>query len=194
MWEGWRHEYREPDDPPPPLVCIYECLSCGRPTAVEFKEGGDDSEELTPKTWAPVPRPPRLDVPEYNGTEVFRYRFEAWAAFEARRYRSALVMARSALQACSRRYLPRSDWSKGGFGGEMERLGELAGRGWRAVAIGVKDFGDEWAHPDPARQRGPTQEDVQEALRRMDAILRFTAELERVGHLPPRNEPQPAEP
>ena len=93
VWKGWSHEDPDPADPALPLVCIYECLACNRPTAVEFKEGGDDSKELTPKTWAPAPRSPRPDVPEYNGTEFFSYRFEAWAAFEARRFRTALVIA-----------------------------------------------------------------------------------------------------
>ncbi len=139
---------------------------------------------LTPFVSEPLAATP------YAETIIEAYRDEAWGSLDAGSHRAAMVLARAALQAACRRYLPRRDW--GMFGMEMKQLALIAGQGWQKVGGTVKDFGNEWAHPDPTRSDlmpGPTETQVSNALRRMDTVLRMTAEMERVGYLQAINRP-----
>jgi hypothetical protein len=172
-----------------PPVGIYTCYSCKRPTVVEFVvlpalEIGQPGT-LRPAKYGPSPGYPPLETPEYAGTVIQAYRDEAWASYFAARIRAAIVVARSALQALVRRYLPKQEW--GNFAAEMAKLAERAGEGWRAVGLQVKDFGNAWAHPDPTLPSPTSREEVREALRRMDDVINFTAAMERVEHLKPVN-------
>lgn len=134
---------------------------------------------------APTPPPPALGVACFADTTLERYRDEAWSCFRARMYRSAIVTARSALQACCRRYVPPESW--GTFYSEAEKMSQLAGTGWDKIGGEVRTFGNRWAHPDPAAGASPTANDAREALDRMDSVLQFIGALERFGHLSPVN-------
>ena len=107
----------------------------------------------------------------------------------AGRHRSAMVMARAALQALVRRYVPKPQW--GTFAAEATALTDQAGKGWEAVGAGVRTFGNRWAHPDPTDNVEPTRSDAKDALDRMEEVLEFTAAMERVGHLYPLNQAEP---
>jgi hypothetical protein len=115
---------------------------------------------------------------------------EAWRCRGAGIRRGGIVMARSTLQACFRRYLPKAAW--GNYTRELEAVTDIAGSGWRAVAVGVRDFGNEWAHPE--RDTAPPKAAVVvEAFRRMDEVLKFAAAMERVDHLRPALDAPPAD-
>jgi hypothetical protein len=183
--EWWRPAIWTDADGEVPAVGLYTCVSCKRPTVVEFVtmpalEPGEPGT-LHPKRYGPAPGYPPVDAPQYAGTVIQGYRDEAWACFSAGRIRAAIIVARSALQALVRRYLPREDW--GNFANEMSKLTQRAGEGWRAVAVQVKDFGNSWAHPDPALPSPTSTKEVREALRRMDEVISFTSAMERVEHL-----------
>jgi hypothetical protein len=137
--------------------------------------------EMRPPRIYPTPAAPRLNVALYRRTLMEQLRDEAWADFYAGRHRSAAIMARATLQAMVRRYLP----TRGFFKQEVAQLAEIAGAGWEALGGNVKEFADEWAHPDPAKPAAPSGEQAREVLERMDQVLMFTAAMESVGHLTP---------
>lgn len=184
--ERWRPG-RLPDDFKADRFCVlYRCFNCGRPhLMVKLIEPGADRvavvRDMRPPRIFPTPVAPRLDVELYRGTLMQELRDEAWADFYAGRHRSAALMARATLQAMVRRYLPTRGW----FKQEVDQLAELAGPGWRALGANVKEFADEWAHPDPLRPAPPSAEVAREVLERMDQVLMFTAAMEVVGHLAP---------
>jgi hypothetical protein len=62
----------------------------------------------------------------------------------------------------------------------MNAVAELAGDGWRRVVSDVRDLGNDLAHPEPGDLSPVVRDDVLVKLERLDAVLMFTAELERV--------------
>jgi DNA-directed RNA polymerase subunit RPC12/RpoP len=173
-----------------PLSVVYRCESCGKPHLATFPINHDPD---TGEVWVedkvssvfPTGRARPLDLPEYQGTAIEAYRDEAWACGFASHRRAALVLARSALQALCRRYLPVRAWSSAGLGQEVLEVEKLAGPGWRAVGERVKRLADDWAHPRPSAANPPTAKETRDALNFMDEVLRFTATMERAGHLRP---------
>lgn len=180
--DKWLPGRLELEGDPVRFSVIQRCYMCELPSVITWTAAGgeDDVAVLKSSTQAPYPRPQALGIAEYKLTAIDGYHQEAWRCRNAGLRRAAMVMARSTLQACYRRYLPVARW--GNYTPEMAAVAELAGEGWRKVAEGVRDFGNVWAHPD-GRTSLPKAKDVVEAFRRMDAVLAFTAELERVGHL-----------
>ena len=164
------------------------CYACHLPSVVAFAARPDDNGVATLEssgTQSPVPPPPSLDIDVYAGTNIEEYFLEAWRCRRAGLRRAAMVMARSTLQACFRRYLSPSQ--RAAYTAEMGSVATLAGEGWRAVGLGVRDFGNQWAHPEGTTSP-PTWAEVNESFRRMKSVLQFTAEMERVGHLVPVRE------
>lgn len=78
------------------------------------------------------------------------------------------------------RYLRENE--RGPYSTEMQAVARRAGEGWRAVSVGVRDFGNKWAHPEGPSDP-PTWAQVSEAFERMQSVLEFSAAMERVGHL-----------
>jgi hypothetical protein len=184
--EGWRPGELDEGHKPSSFSVLYQCTHCGRPhLVVKVIERGPDGvatlREMRPPRIVPTSVAPRLEVELYRGTLIEQLRAEAWADFYAGRRRSAAVMARATLQAMVRRYLT----TRAFFKKEVDQLAELAGAGWQAVGGNVKDFADQWAHPDPSHPDPPTVEEAREVLERMDQVLMFTAAMEAVGHLRP---------
>lgn len=182
--ESWWSPELGEDDPPSPPAGIYRCLKCGAPTVVTFdRQSHDDDERPEPRAQriSPDPPPAPLGVKQFAGSTLEKYRDEAWASYRARRYRTSIVVARSAVQACCRRYVPKSKWGR--FIDEANEMSALAGTGWDKIAGEVRQFGNQWAHPDPESGADPTWKDAREALDRMDAVLQFIGALERFGHL-----------
>lgn len=164
-------------------VCVTQrCYGCELPSIVTWiaLPGDDRTAQLTDNRQAPPPPPQPLNIPEYEGTVIQAYHQEAWRCRKAGLRRAAMVIARATLQACFRRYLHTSE--RGSYSSEMELVAERAGQGWRAVGLGVRAFGNKWAHPEGPVDP-PSWPEVAEAFRRMQAVLTFTAEMERVGHL-----------
>ncbi len=122
-----------------------------------------------------------------RGTTVQKYRDEAWECFAAGHYRAAIVVARSALQALARRYIPTTDFKKGGFGGEIAALSAAAGTGWEGIGGDVTRFGNQWAHPDPSSPADPTRKDAYDALDRLDSVIHALGNQERFSKLPAKN-------
>jgi len=167
---------------------IYRCESCGKLHLAAYKvvEGEDGRASLTGKpAVAPTPKAMPLQVPELRGTVIEAYRDEAWACAFASHHRAALVLARSALQALCRRYLPKKKWSKVGLGPEVAEMERLVGTGWKAVGDRVKALADKWAHPGPLAVDSPTAKETRSSLQFMDETLKFTAVMERAGHIKP---------
>jgi hypothetical protein len=164
------------------FAVLHECYSCGLPTVVTWTAVGDaeGGPSLVGHRQSPEQPPPPLRIAEYADTAIDRYYEESWRCRRAGHRRAAMVMARATLQACFRRYL--RDDQHGSFTTEMRHLEALAGPGWLAIGTGVRDFGNEWAHPNRS-VAAPTWATVAESFRRMGAVLTFTAEMERVGHL-----------
>lgn len=167
---------------------VYRCQSCGKPSLGMYPVSKEDDGTIglsDRPLVVPSSKASPLNVPEYRDTAIEAYRDEAWACGYAAHRRAALVLARSALQALCRRYLPRSLWSKAGLAPEVTELEKQAGSGWKAVGEKTKRLADEWAHPGSAAARPPTAKDTRAALQFMDEVLRFTAAMERAGHLRP---------
>lgn len=181
----WRRGELDPGDKGYfPTLC--HCDSCGNYSLVirRVTVADDGRAQMGEGYWQyPPVRPSRIEAQPYRDTLIEDCRFETWACYYARRYRAALVMARTTLQTMGRRYLQRVEW--GAYGNEMAKLGEIAGPGWEAIAVGIKTLGNEAAHPDPWTDSAPTRESALAALNRMDKVLAFTAEMEDVGHLVP---------
>jgi hypothetical protein len=156
-----------------------------------FQQVGLSAEQLRHTTpsdavWRMTPySPPPLDIPEYVGTSIESYRDEAWVCFIYGNLRGAALVARSALQLCVRRYLPPEEWS-GSLAREQELVAARLGPAWAALGSDIRNFGNEWAHPDPRDPAGPPSRDiVKERLDTMDNVLRFTANVERRRHIRP---------
>ncbi|HEU5151130.1 MAG TPA: hypothetical protein VFU19_11565 [Iamia sp.] len=177
----------EYDDPPSRPCAVYICTDCHLPSVVVFKDPPADgaAKQLQVATVSPTRPPHSLNVKLFADTTIEHYRDEAWGCYLASHYRSAIVTARSALQACCRRYLAEKDWTH--FAREAEEMSRLAGTGWDKIGGEVRQFGNQWAHPDPSAGPVPTWRTAREALDRMDAVLQFIAALERFGHLTPVN-------
>jgi hypothetical protein len=156
-----------------------------------FQEVGLPTEQLrvttpTDAVWRLTPFTPLpLDVPEYEGTAIEAYRNEAWTCYVYGNLRGAALVARSALQLCVRRYLPTKEWA-GSLAQEQERVAARLGPAWAALGTNIRNFGNEWAHPDPRDPPGPpSPETVKDRLDTMDNFLRFTANVERTEHITP---------
>jgi DNA-directed RNA polymerase subunit RPC12/RpoP len=185
------------EDTPDLLCVIYICENCGKPHLATFPvELGRDTDPVRVEEKAssvvPSGRARPLGIREYKGTAIEAYRDEAWACGFADHHRAALVLARSALQALCRRYLPVRAWSKAGLGPEVSELEKLAGSGWRAVGERIKRLADEWAHPGTKAAQPPTVKESLGAMRFMDDVLKFTASMERAGHLRPARWTKPS--
>ncbi len=162
-----------------PPAAVYLCLSCWHPSVgILSRHDG----RVTLKQQSPHPRPEPLGVHAFRNTTILAYRTEAWNCYLDGSPRAAIVTARSALQACCRRYLPKDKWSRN-FGKEVAALAVNVGLGWEKLGSDIRSFGNDWAHPDPSEARVPTSEEALQALQRMDAVLRFTGDLERFSHL-----------
>lgn len=174
-------------DPPSRPCAIFVCTDCRLPSVVVFSDppADADARRFRVSTVSPLSPPHSLGVDLFTGTTVEHYRDEAWGCYLASHYRSAIVTARSALQACCRRYLAVGDWTH--FASEAEQMSQLAGTGWDKIGGEVRQFGNQWAHPDPSAAPIPTWQTARDALDRMDAVLQFIAALERFGHLTPVN-------
>jgi hypothetical protein len=170
------------------FAVLHKCYTCDLPTVVTWTatRGPDGFAELTGSTQSPFPAPPDLKIREYAGTAIELYYAEAWRCRVAGLRRASMVMARATLQACYRRYLASGE--RGSYTAEMKKVAELAGPGWAAIATGVRDFGNQWAHPEGTTSP-PSWAEVQESFRRMKSVLDFTAEMERVGHMKPTGQP-----
>lgn len=166
------------------IWAVQRCFNCDVPSIGTWLAvpGDGGVAKLTDYRLSPLSPAPDLGIPEYVGTAIETYHREAWGCRRAGLRRAAIVMARSTTQACYRRYLARENWSNN-YTVEMKAVTALAGSGWGAVASGVRDFGNDWAHPDGTKP--PSWNDVAESFRRMEAILKFAAEMERVSHLVP---------
>lgn len=172
----------------PKFWVLHTCYSCNLPSVVVWATHRDHAGQAmisAPGVQSPFPPPPSLGIGEYVDTDIEAYHREAWRCRRAGLRRAAMVMARSTLQACYRRYLLPAE--RGLFTKEQKLVAELAGPGWAAVAVGVRDFGNTWAHPEGSSDQ-PKADALREAFRRMNSVLAFTAEMERVGHLRPAAE------
>lgn len=156
-----------------------------------FRAAGTHSEALrvTPVTdavWRFTPEPPSpLDVPQYTGTAIEAYRDECWMCLRYGNLRGATVLARATIQLCTRRYLPapRGRWF-GALALDLAQLAPRLGDGWSKLAGDLKDYGNEWAHPDPRdAQPPPSEATVKRRLSTMDNVLRYMAEVERRGDI-----------
>jgi hypothetical protein len=182
--EQWLPGFLDAGERPRFSVLQY-CNSCSLPSVMVWTTERDDAGQariIGSAVQSPFPPPPSLSIVEYTDTDIAAYYEEAWRCRRAGLRRAALVMARSTLQACYRRYLLTSE--RGSYSAEQQRVADLAGPGWAAVAVGVRDFGNTWAHPEGTADP-PKWSEVKEAFRRMKSVLAFTAEMERVGHLRP---------
>lgn len=166
------------------FAVIHDCYTCELPTVVTWTavRGPDGFADLTESVQSPFPASPALNIQEYKGTAIDVYYTEAWRCRRAGLRRAAMVMARATLQACYRRYLTPDEHAS--YTVEMKKVAELAGSGWAAIGKGVRDFGNQWAHPEGGTAP-PSWAEVQESFRRMQSVLAFTAEMERVGHITP---------
>jgi len=142
----------------------YKCEDCWLPTVVVWTaEGNGDGEpQLLGSRQSPLPPPSALGISEYAGTDIEIYYLEASRCRIAGHRRAAIVMARSTMQACFRRYLAKADW--GNYTAEMTKVEELAGVGWTAVGKGVRDFGNRWAHPEGSTAE-PSQREFNRGVR-----------------------------
>lgn len=164
------------------LPVSYRCFRCNQPVVLIWAvRPGDTGFAETVGT--PEVHPPalaeRLPLPEFDGTLVHRLRNDAWNCYYSRRYRAAVLIARSALQSCFRLYTSQ----RSSFRVEAEVIATLGGAGLDRVVADVRNFGNSLAHPGPYDLSIIAPDDVLGKLTRLDAVLRFTAELERVGVL-----------
>jgi hypothetical protein len=125
-----------------------------------------------------------LDAPAYHTTLVRRLRNEAWHCFNAGRLRASVVVARSALQCLCLLYVEPGR----GLKDELSRLAVKAGTQWAALAAPLKDFGDDLVHPNPLDLSSIVPAAVEARLRDLDAVIMFTAALERKCLLSRRSE------
>jgi hypothetical protein len=154
-----------------------------------FTKVGITAEELrlTPPTlavWLLTPESaPPLGVPEFAGTSIEAYRDESWTCLLYGNLRGAIVLARSTIQLCTRRYLtaPPGRWY-GGLQQDLDALAPSLGRGWTQLADRVRHLGNEWAHPDPRDPLPPpSRATVEDRLNTMDTVLKYMVEVERAG-------------